>query len=248
MASKRCSMKNYIVSTDLRYYWHNFIRSSAMAIKYAKDKTTSTAKLKIAVAGTTGIIVALATGVLASWQLAPLLGWDAAALVYIIWLWAQVWPMDGGLTAKHAVREDPSRTAADSIVLAASVASLATVGVVLAGAADLQGGAKLLQVSLGITSVVLAWLVVHTLFALRYAELYYRDQPGGVDFPKTPDPSYQDFAYLAFTVGMTFQVSDTGFQTTAFRRTALRHSLISYLFGTVIVATTINLIAGLTTN
>lgn len=217
-----------------------------MAINYLDGKKTSSAKLKVAVAAAVAVGVALITGALINWRLAPLLGWDAGALVYVIWIWSTVWPMSGSVTAGHAVREDPSRSTADAFVLVASIASLITVGIVLAGAADLQGWSKFLHVSLGVISVVVAWIVVHTLYALRYAELYYRDKPGGVEFPSTPEPCYKDFAYLAFTIGMTFQVSDTGFQTTDFRRTALRHSLISYLFGTVIVATTINLIAGLT--
>ena len=94
-------------------------------------------------------------------------------------------------------------------------------------------------------SVVLAWAVVHTVFSLRYADLYYEGEPGGIDFNEDDPPSYSDFAYLAWTIGMTFQVSDTDLKTQAIRRTALRHGLLSYMFGALIIATTINLIAGL---
>ncbi|HXL15932.1 MAG TPA: DUF1345 domain-containing protein, partial [Streptosporangiaceae bacterium] len=74
---------------------------------------------------------------------------------------------------------------------------------------------------------------------------YYEVPEGGVDFNQDEQPCYRDFAYLALTVGMTFQVSDTNLRTTAIRATALRHALLSYLFGTVILAATINLIAGI---
>jgi uncharacterized membrane protein len=87
--------------------------------------------------------------------------------------------------------------------------------------------------------------VVHTIFTLRYARLYYTGRDEGVDFNQDDPPSYADFAYLAFTVGMTFQVSDTQITHHAMRAAILRHALLSYLFGTVIVATTINLVAGL---
>lgn len=217
-----------------------------MSVEYVKGKTTSTAKLKVTVAGIAGLIVLLATGLLGSWRLAPLLAWDTAALIYAVWMWTTIWPMSGTVTASHALREDPSRAAASAVVLSASIASLVAVAFVLAGASSAQGASKLLQVGLGVVSVVVSWIIVHTIFALNYAEMYYDGTHGGVDFTGTTDPSYKDFAYLAFTVGMTFQVSDTGFKTTEFRRTALHHSLISYLFGTIIVATTINLIAGLT--
>jgi uncharacterized membrane protein len=93
--------------------------------------------------------------------------------------------------------------------------------------------------------VLLSWTVIHTVFALRYARLYYSGTDGGVDFHEDAKPRFSDFAYLAFTVGMTFQVSDTDLNTSAFRATVLRHALLSHLFGTVVVALTINLVAGL---
>ena len=81
---------------------------------------------------------------------------------------------------------------------------------------------------------------------MRYAQLYYRGKEGGVDFNQEEPPKYSDFAYLSFTLGMTFQVSDTNVGNSVIRQTVLRHSLLSYLFGSVILATTVNLIAGLT--
>jgi len=82
------------------------------------------------------------------------------------------------------------------------------------------------------------------MFTLRYAYLYYRDREG-VDFNEDKRPHYRDFAYLAFTVGMTFQVSDTDLKTDAVRSTALRHALLSYVLGAIVLATTINLVSGL---
>jgi uncharacterized membrane protein len=93
---------------------------------------------------------------------------------------------------------------------------------------------------------VLAWSVVHTVYSLRYGKLYYADRPGGIDFNAEDAPCYIDFADLALTIGMTFQVSDSNLKTTNIRRTALRHALLSHTFGTLIIATTINLVAGLT--
>lgn len=97
----------------------------------------------------------------------------------------------------------------------------------------------------GLISIAISWFTVHTIFTLRYALLYYEGAEGGVSFNQDEAPCYRDFAYLALTVGMTFQVSDTDLQATAIRATALRHALLSYLFGTVILASAINLIASL---
>jgi uncharacterized membrane protein len=193
----------------------------------------------------TGLLVfAIAAGT-GHWSVAPLIAWDVAALVYLMWMWSTIWPLDHVLTKKFALREDPSRALADAILIIASTASLLAVALVLAKAAGSEGWLRLAEIALGVVSVVVSWSVVHTIFALRYAELFYQAPAGGIDFKDKQQPAYTDFAYLAFTIGMTFQVSDTELQTHKFRSTVLKHALISYLFGTVIVATTINLIAGL---
>jgi uncharacterized membrane protein len=92
-------------------------------------------------------------------------------------------------------------------------------------------------------TIILSWGVVHTVYMLRYAHLYYNPPRGGIDF-NGDEPNYLDFAYLAFTLGMTYQVSDTDIQDQTIRRTVLAHTLLSYVFGTVIIAATINIVAG----
>jgi uncharacterized membrane protein len=214
-----------------------------MAIEFSTGKKTASAQSKVSVSAIFGIAALFLAGNFINWKVAPLIAWDTLAIIFTVWTWIIVWPLDGQLTSKHALREDPSRAASDLAILFASVASLAAVGFVLAGSSSGSEAAKALNAALGVVSVI--WLTVHTIFTLRYAELYYFESPGGVNFEGTKKPAYSDFAYLAFTLGMTFQVSDTGFDSQNFRKVALRHALISYLFGTVIVATTINLIAGL---
>jgi len=205
--------------------------------------TLASTRVSVAILG--GLIAALATGLLGEWKIAPLIGWDTAAIIYIAWVWLTVWKMDENQTADHALLEDPSRATSEFTLLAASVASLAALALVLIEASSSTGSAKALLAGLGIASVILSWFVVHTIYALRYAVLYYGEPRGGVDFSGEKQPAYADFAYLAFTIGMTFQVSDTDFENREFRKLALRHALLAYMFGTVIVATTINLIAGL---
>jgi uncharacterized membrane protein len=196
---------------------------------------------------TTLIAAAAATlaALLGAGREAPLIGWDSLALLYCVWVWAAVWGMDAATTATHSTTESPGRDLTDLILLGASVASLAAVGFVLFGAGDQQGATKYVQAGLAVFSVTVSWVLVHTVFTLKYARLYYRDPVGGIDFNEDERPQYVDFAYLAFTIGMTFQVSDTNLQTKSIRRTALHHALVSFPLGTVIIATTINLVAGL---
>ncbi|MGH3528142.1 MAG: DUF1345 domain-containing protein [Pseudonocardiaceae bacterium] len=174
-----------------------------------------------------------------------LVGWDLAALIYITWLWSTIRNRDARDTAQRATITDPDRTVTDLLLLSAAVASLVAVGFVLVRAGQQHGIQELLRVGLGLVSVVLSWGLVHTVFTLRYAQLYYAGADGGIDFNQPDPPTYTDFAYLAFTIGMTFQVSDTPLRSRVIRRTALRHALLSYLFGTGILATTINLVASL---
>jgi uncharacterized membrane protein len=101
-----------------------------------------------------------------------------------------------------------------------------------------------LLTALALASVALAWTSVHTVFALRYARLYYSPPDGGIDFHGEA-PDYRDFAYLALTIGMTFQVSDTDLVGKPVRRVALHHALLSYVFGTGIVAITVSSVAAL---
>jgi uncharacterized membrane protein len=192
-----------------------------------------------------GLAVAVPTALVAPVEMAALIGWDVAVLVYVVWVWSLIYPLDGPATGQHAQREDPTRPLADLLLLAAAVGSLVAVGLVLIHAGD-GGDTSHLPIVLGVVSVVLSWAMIHTLFTLRYADLYYQGD-GGIDFNQDDPPRYLDFAYLAFTIGMTFQVSDTNIGDGAIRRAALGHALLSFLFGTVIVATTINLVVGLST-
>ncbi|MFS8097602.1 DUF1345 domain-containing protein [Lentzea alba] len=203
------------------------------------------ARAKFATVLAAGVTAGVVVSLLGHAEFGPLVGWDVATLVYLVWVWSLIWPMDAEQTAQHAVRNDPTRTAAEIVLLLAATASLVSVGFVLARAAETTGTSELLRVGLGVLSVVLSWTVVHTIFTLRYARLYYVDVDGGIDFNQPEPPDYGDFAYVAFSIGMTFQVSDTSLSTREIRRTALRHALLSYLFGTGVLATTINLVASI---
>jgi uncharacterized membrane protein len=197
----------------------------------------------------TGAVAGIASGVVASlpgsWQLGTLVGWDTAALVYVAWTWRTIRRRDPVATARLAVREDPGRGTADALLLVASVASILAVVMVIGVG---NGGGVLardVRAGLALVSVVLSWTVVQVVFTSHYARLYYSAPVGGIDFNDDSAPRYSDFAYVAFTVGMTFQVSDTNLKSSALRAAALSQALLSYLFGAVILATTINLVAGL---
>nr|WP_115788315.1 DUF1345 domain-containing protein [Arthrobacter silvisoli] len=201
-----------------------------------------------------GAAAAVATGASGNWLAAPVVGWVAASFTYVLWVWLVVGRLDPEGTRRHATEEDPSRGASELLILGANVASLVAVAAVVVGSHRNDGGGlgdRLAAGALSLLSVALSWALVQTLFTLRYAELYYGTgedaggEVGGISFNQDRPPQYTDFAYLATSLGMTYQVSDTNLENHLIRAEALKHSLLSYLFGTVILAATLNLVVGL---
>jgi uncharacterized membrane protein len=194
-----------------------------------------------------GIVVTVLTGIMGAWKYAALVGWDALAASLTAWTWVSISRMDATGTAAHANREDPSQPISDILLVTASLASLIAVGLVLVAANSAHGSSRWLLAGLAAASVAVSWLLIHTLFTLRYARLYHRSD-GGISFNQHYPPRYLDFAYFAFTIVMTFQVSDTAIRSSIVRATALRHALLSYLFGAVILATTVNFVVSLSSS
>jgi uncharacterized membrane protein len=176
---------------------------------------------------------------------AILAGWDVAVAIYLVWTWSSAWRLDPGLTAQLAKREDPSTAVAELMVVGAGTALLVAVGFALVKAGQATGGTKAYLIALGLLSVVLSWTVVHTVYMLRYARAYYSEPDGGIEFNEQEPPTYTDFAYFSFTVGMCFQVSDTSITSKVIRRITLHHALLSYLFGAVLLGLVINVVATL---
>ena len=201
---------------------------------------------RLGIAAAIGLVAGVLTAVFGEWIYAPSVGWDVLALWFTITLWLGIWRMSAETTARRATREDTSRPVSDVLVLGAAVASLVAVGLVLVRAHHSHGIDQILLATLGLFTIAVSWFTVHTIFTLRYAQLYYTEPVGGVDFNEPGLlPTYRDFAYVAFTIGMTYQVSDTNVQVSDIRHTALRHGLLSYLFGSLILAAAVNIVAGL---
>src|SRR5215813_820388 len=164
---------------------------------------------RVAVALVVGIVIVAALFWFTPPVIAVLVGWDGAAVIYLLWAWAAVWRLDASGTKDLAAREALTGVVMELVVLDACVASLVAVGLAMLRAGHAAGSMKGMLLSVGVLSVVLSWAVVHTVFTLRYARAYYSPSPGGIEFNEPDPPTYQDFAYFSFTIGMTFQVSDT---------------------------------------
>ena len=192
-----------------------------------------------------GITAAGLAGVLGQWNYAPAVGWTVAALIYNTSVWMTIAPMNYARTSDHAQEEDPGIQVSDLLIILAAIGSLAAVALVMVSGSNLSASGRLPLALLALTCTAMSWLMVHTLYTLRYARIYYAGAPGGIEFNQVEPPQYTDIAYMAFSVGMTYQVSDTSITTREMRSAVLRHSLLAFLFGTGILATTINLVVSL---
>jgi uncharacterized membrane protein len=190
-----------------------------------------------------GILVAAGAVLLGVPDLAALLGWIVTAAAAVGWVWRLGWPQDHRGTRRLAAEESRSRST-DTVVLLAAVASLVAVALALLRSSDAVGARSTATAILAVLASVASWGLVNTVFALKYARSYYVDG-AEIDFKQQTPPAYSDFAYLAFTVGMSYAVSDTEPASSAVRRLALGHALLSYLFGTVVLAVAINLVTNL---
>jgi uncharacterized membrane protein len=195
-----------------------------------------------------GVVIGVVLMPFVPFGTALLAGWDAAALTFLVSTWGIIARADGMRVQRLATREDTTHASSAALLVGASVASLLGVGLALHQAAHESGPLRLVHAGLAVLTVALSWLLTHTVYTLRYAHLHFATSASGIAFSGLPEkepPSYRDFAYVAFTIGMCYQVSDTALGDPRLRRTALAHALVSYVFGVVIVAGSVNLISNL---
>lgn len=175
-----------------------------------------------------------------------LIGWDGFALTYLISSWLVFARIPQEKIAERCAAEDAGSWVLFLMVVVVGSVSLGTV-VSFFQARILWDIPQWIVSLAGIMAIAFSWAVVHTSFAFRYAHLYYGDEKGrfsrhtkGLVFPGSEQPDYFDFVYFSFVIGMTFQVSDVVITAKGVRRLALLHSLVSFVFNTVIIAATIS--------
>ena len=205
---------------------------------------------RVIIHGASGLVVFVLLVPFIGWQLAALSGWDAAGMSFLAVAWHLFLRADAVTTRRVALIEDETKQTAALVVLLACLVSLLAVAFTLAHAGRETGWQRTLSIGSALVTILVSWTVLNTMFTLRYADAHYHELDGrGVTFGAgdTGDdpPDYRDFAYLSFTIGMCYQVSDQSIRSAHMRRTVLVHSLVSYVFGVIIIAATINVVAGL---
>jgi uncharacterized membrane protein len=191
-----------------------------------------------------GAAIGVGVGALTDAPMGVLVGIATTGAVFVVAGWILLWPMDADATHRNSHREAFNPVGEELVVVAAALGALISVVVLLVRN---RTHADPAAAATALAGVFMAWAGLHLMYAARYAYLYYTPSPGGIDFNSDAAPAFRDFFYFSYNLGMTYQVSDTSVTQTAIRTIVLRQCLLSYVFGTVILATTINLVTGIVT-
>ncbi|MDX6010483.1 DUF1345 domain-containing protein [Cupriavidus necator] len=177
-------------------------------------------------------------------RIALLIGFDLAALVFL----GAALPLlraDAAAMRRTAEYNDANRTALLAITVLLSMVILVAIGTLIARPETPHWA----DIALIVATLILSWLFANTVFTLHYAHLYYLQtatgDQGGLQVPGVKDPSYWDFLYFSFTLGMTFQTSDVTIAGAHMRRVVLGHCVAAFLFNMGILAFTVNALGGL---
>lgn len=177
--------------------------------------------------------------------------WNAFCLIFLSLNWITFWTVSPRKIRQEAAIQNVGKIVVFVVSLGATFVALTAAMQLLL---DKSNSIGQISFALGtaIMGLILSWILVHSIFAMRYAHLFYSDDEtdknkhlGGLDFPDEKHPDFIDFAYYSFVIGMTFQVSDVTVTAKVMRRLTLFHSLLAFAFNTIIVALTVNIIAGL---
>jgi uncharacterized membrane protein len=208
---------------------------------------------RLGIALAIGVVLFLGAPRLLSPVARALLGWDAAVFTLMGLVLAMMARGTASAMRRRAALQDSGRWVILIVTVGGALFSLLALAVVEKILKNAAGGATALYIPLMIATIILSWLLVHTQFALHYAHGYYGPSDdeddedglvGGLEFPSEPEPDYWDFMYFSFVVGMTCQVSDVQISGRMLRRLALIHGVIAFFFNTIILALTINVVAG----
>lgn len=195
-------------------------------------------------------LVACALPLPLSWEFRGLVGWSVGVAVYLTLAWWLCVRFDAQRTRERAQAQDEPSVVLFLVLLLATMACVAAITVMMQQSRDLSGLQRALHIGLSVVALALSWLFIQTIFTFHYAHRYYHEEKlqepdgPGLQFPGALDPDYFDFLYYAHVVGMTSQVSDVQVTSREMRRLTLVHGVLSFAFNMLIVALSINVVAG----
>lgn len=210
-------------------------------------------KVRLILAIGIGVLIALSMSPSVDWEIRILGGWDAGILSFLVQVGYTMIAASPQQTIIHAQSQSTSSASILSWVVMTACISIFVIGVMLTDSKDTPQPFRSIQIWLSLVAIICSWLLTHTMFALHYAHIYYKIRDRfypekhreGLQFPNEESPDYLDFMYFAFTIGMTSQTSDVVVIARPLRRLVMIHAIVSFFFYSVILATTVNTVAGL---
>lgn len=195
-------------------------------------------------------VAAIALPVPMGWQFRGLLGWSVGVVVYLVLAWWLCVGFDSKRTRAHAQAQDEPSVVVFLVLLLATMACVVAIAVLMQQSRGLSGLQRTLHIGLSVVALAASWLFIQTIFTFHYAHRYYQEEKlkepdgPGLQFPGGLDPDYFDFLYYAHVVGMTSQVSDVQVMSREMRRLTLLHGVLSFGFNMLVLALSINVVAG----
>jgi uncharacterized membrane protein len=211
-----------------------------------------TSRPHMAIGVVAGVLVFAFSGhLLAKVVTRAIVGWDANVVVFTLLSLISMRDSDYDRMRARAISHDEGRHFMLALAMVAAAASVAAIVTELSNAKENGQVFESFRVALTVGTIALSWFFVHLVFAIHYAHVYYMAEDGdaahkgGLEFPEDNAPDYWDFLYFSVGMGATSQTADVNIRSKELRRAATAHSLISFAFNTAILATMINLAAGL---
>ena len=176
-----------------------------------------------------------------------LVAWDMAVVLYLIFVTNLAATSSTESMRKRASLEDEGALAILILTITAALASLAAIAIELYGIHQQEATGQGFRLLIAGITILCSWFFVHTMWAIHYAHEFYGDdgERRGLVFPKEDRPDYWDFLYFSFNMGAAAQTSDVVIVSRKMRRLVLSHTILAFLFNTMILALAVNVGASL---
>lgn len=198
-----------------------------------------------------GAVFASMAGAFLSTELLWAATWDVGVLVFMGLILAVTLRYDAAEMPRKVRHRAPSVGLLVALAATAAGFGIYAIFLLLSVGSQRLSDTRALYLGVGAATTAVSWALVHLLFALEYARVYYAptgtsgEIGGGLDFPGGEQPNYVDFLYFSFVIGVACQTAEVATLTRTMRKLALAQGLIAFVFNTVILASTINVAAGL---
>ena len=204
--------------------------------------------LKLWAGAFVGVILVFALPSHWSWITRILSGWNGAMLVVVVLTYVFLRRLDARQLRAHYQEEDPTAPVILLVVVTGALLSLMAIVALLSTLRQVAPAERVAHVVLSAMTIASSWLVVHTMYTIRYADMYYsvaEGDPPPILFPDTPAPLFWDFVYFSFTIGVACQTADVSTRQTEIRKTVVIHSVIAFVFNLAVLGFALNVSAGL---